>query len=295
LLSETAESVCSRSPPQHRPALAPYVVTRLIVNLTRSTIESESWRSIRLRECWLSLPIAVIASSTRTRRTYPSHRPTDRECHSSSENAPALRSSRARREASAGPRSQFFEVREGWPALSISVFIDRFIEHRFLAVMIAFSWAQRANTGVLRPSVFRHPWVEQACSGRRPWRERSATWPVARALGVEHRHVPGCRRTLQLVSGQTKKSGRVNTRVQQTTLILKMRLFDLTEVGHRVGSSKKVRTALPWLSIWSQIDLSTGQLRSARAELASSRLPRSTIDRRCTWAALRFTPWLKTY
>jgi hypothetical protein len=38
-----------------------------------------SLTSIRIRECWLSLPIAVITSSTRTRRTYSSHRPTDRE------------------------------------------------------------------------------------------------------------------------------------------------------------------------------------------------------------------------
>jgi hypothetical protein len=131
--------MCSTSPLLHPPARAPYVVVRLIVNLMRSSNSNFTLSFIVNPGMLVITPVPVITTSTRTRRTYSSHRPTDRNAVIPRRRyASSWASSRMRRAALLERRYQFFETARRRLALTLSVFVERFIEHRVLAISIAF-------------------------------------------------------------------------------------------------------------------------------------------------------------
>jgi hypothetical protein len=143
--------MCSTSLLPHPPASAPYVVVRLIVNLMRSSNSNFTLTFIVNPGMLVITPVPVITTSTRTRRTYSSHHPTDRNAVIPRRRYASRRaSSLARRAALLERRYQFFDTARPRLALMLSVFVERFIEHRFLAPTIGFfSTSSRPISSIL--------------------------------------------------------------------------------------------------------------------------------------------------
>lgn len=223
-------------------------------------------------------PVPVIATSTRTRRTYSSHRPTDRECgHSSSEMCVASAfSTRSTRSVARGVDISFLIQGDGRLALMLSVFVEHFIEHRILAPTSAFSDFITTDLEQSRES---HPqfFVTPRVDSRRSALFRQLCDQAVSASRRRESRRPNAPRNVQFSSADRspargkKRLGFTGTQCVSNKQLLfeDCTLFELTERLRFVASSTTTRRRCR-LSISKSSSPPTLNLRRARLPKATA-------------------------